>query len=143
MHKLTVLAAAAMLAGCANPANLAGAKLPGSVTLAVSAQALAGRYTQSLVTPWTPQNVDHLEFMLSQASGSAWTPLATASTPAGSGTTETANFLHLKMDTTYKVQVSAFTADGQNITANDGSGVATITTSNDNFVPLSLTVDLA
>jgi hypothetical protein len=146
IHPLALLGA--LLAGCASggipvPASLE-ARLQDNVTLGVMANIRAGRTVQAVVSPYTPSDVDHLSFTLSrQNADSTWTVLATQATPNGSGTSMVVNFSHLKMNTTYKVQVKCYTAANVDITKADGSGAGTITTTNDNYVALSVGVNLA
>jgi len=146
IHQLALLGA--LLSGCASggisvPASLE-ASLQGNVTLGVIASIRAGRTVQAVVSPYTPSDVDHLSFTLSrQNADGTWTVLATQATPNGSGTAKVVNFSHLKMNTIYKVQVKTYTAANVDITKADGSGVGTITTTNDDYVAMSVGVNLA
>lgn len=143
MKSLSIVALAIVVGGC-SARNFAALSAPstGNVTLAVSAQVGQGQAVQSLVSAYTPADVDHFDFALeTQDASGNWTEIASASTPAGSGTADTVNFSHLEMDTPYEVSVSAITAAGLNITA-QGSGQAQFTTTRDDFVPLSVNVVL-
>jgi len=113
------------------------------VTLGVGASVGAGRTIQAVVAAYTAADVDHLAVDLYKDVDGSFTLISSQQTPAGSGVTKTVDFTHLKMNTTYKVAVSCITAGGASINKNDGSGEATVTTSNDDYVPLTVNVNLA
>ncbi len=113
------------------------------VTLGVYATVGAGRTVQAVVSPYTDADVDHLKVDLYKQIDGTFTLISTQETPAASGVTKTVNFSHLKMNTTYKVAVTCVNASGSSLNKADGSGESTVTTSNDNFVPLTVNVNLA
>jgi hypothetical protein len=138
--KNALIAAALLLSGCATanlPAGdrLAALDLQDEVTLSVQADVKAGRSVQSLVNALTPSDVDHMEFVLLKNVNGSFIQVGSLSTPNGSGVSKTVNFAHLKMNTTYKVAATCIGTGGANLNKADGSGVATVTTTNDNYVP--------
>jgi len=136
----------ALLGGCAgNPNALKNAGVDvnqGEVTLGVATTIEAGRMIQAIVNPYTSADVDHLHVELAKLVSGSYVTVASQDTEAGSGITKTVNFAHLKMNSTYKITVGAITAAGANINK-AGSGTATLTTTNDDFVPVSVSVALA
>ncbi|MBU6430259.1 MAG: hypothetical protein KGR26_14685, partial [Cyanobacteria bacterium REEB65] len=82
------------------------------------------------------RKVDHLGLALSEASGSAWIPLVSAQTPAGSRLSQTVDFSHLPMDATFQLSVTAFDPKGHVI----ASTVATTRTTNNDQVDLPVTL---
>ncbi len=137
---------AALLGGCAGSplARAVDVKVgEGEVVMGVMADVAHGRLLQSIVSAYTPADVDHLTVDLyKQQADSSFALVATQDTPAGSGVTKTVNFAHLKMNTTYKVAVKCYHAGGADITK-AGTGTSTVTTSSDDFVPVAVAVTLA
>lgn len=113
------------------------------VVLGVSTTVGAGRTVQAVVNPWTSADVDHLKMDLYKQVDGTFTQIASQETPPGSGVAKTVNFNHLKMNTTYKVVVTCLSASGASLNKADGSGEAVVTTTSDDYVPVSVTVNLA
>lgn len=144
-HTLS-LVGSLLLGGCASGTYTLPAKdilQQAEVTLGVSASVGAGRTVQSVVSPWTSSDVDHLKMDLYKQVDGVFTKISTQETAVGSGVTKTVNFTHLKMNTAYKIAVTCQDASGASLNKADGSGEATITTSNDNYVPVTVNVNLA
>lgn len=144
-HILTLIGALA-LSGCASsPVGklIEQTVLQDEVVLGVSATVGAGRTVQAIVAPWTAADVDHLKMDLYKKIDGVFTLISSQETPAASGVTKTVNFSHLKMNTDYKVKVSCMDATGASLNKADGSGEAVVTTTNDNYVPVTVNVNLA
>jgi len=150
MVRIQVLAlVAAVLGGCASTEytklldRADGALQPGGVTLGVLARVQAGRMIQAVVSPYTSTDVDHVKVALrKQEADGTFSLLTSQETPAGSGLTKTVSFSHLKMNSTYKVAVTCVDSSGASLNMADGSGESTVSTTNNDYVSLSVTVNL-
>lgn len=103
---------------------------------------VAGRYfLQAVIGPYTRADVHHVDVELQNAAGT--TTLASASL-LNADIGNPVSFTELKRDTTYRVVAKAYLSagSGEQLSLDDGQNVLNVPVGNDDFVPVSLKVNL-